>query len=68
MPAYDSIPVLLTIKEAAEFLREPFNTTRARVYNGTLRSVPIGKRGRRVKRADLLAFVSLTPADFAAER
>lgn len=59
--------LIFTIAEAAEFLREPHNTTRWRVYSGALKSVKIGKRARRIRRADLLAFVGMTVADLTDE-
>lgn len=60
------LPALMTMQELADFRREPFNTTRWRVYSGQIPSVRIGKRARRIKRADALASCGLTLADVAA--
>ena len=63
--SFDPNQLVYTLHEAAEALRMPYNTCRAHVYAGRLRSVKIGSRSRRIRRADLLAFVSTTPADLA---
>lgn len=54
---WEDVPSLLTTAEVAALLRVHPNTVKNMLSKGTLPSILIGKRKRRIKKADLLRFI-----------
>lgn len=54
---WEDVPSLLTTAEVAALLRVHPNTVKNMLSKGTLPSILIGERKRRIKKADLLRFI-----------
>ncbi len=62
MPRLEDLPALLTYGQVAGQLGVSVSKVKKLVYAGDLPAVDVGERNRRIRRADLAAYIdSLTP-------
>ena len=54
---WEDVPSLLTMTETAELLRVHKNTVSKLINDGSLPFIFVGRRDKRIKKADLLKFI-----------